>query len=1165
MDKWIKQDMKGHGIAIEEKKQVYYYKRKMEVKNGRIKPYYSHIFIYIPDTINELENEWESINEKIAWQIQSKINELIERSNFYLCIFVDDPIKQNTRTQIEGDPYCSKKYIFEKKNMSIDECLEEIEKKIFSLSVNQGDEKKYAIKTMYLQNFRAYDKENYIPLKYTESETASLIVVYAKNGVGKTSLFDAVEYALTGKIGRIDELVSKSKENKMRGPILHHNKHGREDAKVILELDNGEKIERDVKKFRKGGNDYNEGVLIEGRTIINNISEEWNQVILPHDKIDGFIMATKPKERFKEWVSSTSNFNSEREEFLEAHVHIKRIEKSIKESEKEIGKLKKDLNGKGFTKRSAELWYRLVEEFNQKMDFVIQYDKNDSDVEIYETIMNQVNEYLRKISDVHIKEIEERLGYIETILMEGIEKIKIELEKRNEIREEILGAEVRLKRLKEYEALMHSKNENNSNAEKVRELLIPLQKIVDYGEETVLQNQKSYQKNIIKDKEYQELKVHYISEKSHLEEEKRKLELTLDAVRRSLNSNEIDEKLKQLGKEADEEKLKQKVYNENVLKIKQKLERAESDYCQLVSQKDKLESSNMVEVIELLNDENIADYRKIMGEEKGRELLKLVYDFNENQKEIASLKKELEKEERENNELSNLKNRALEYISTHTDSCECPVCHFAYRDWSELFGKVSEKVYRMNKSLKKRIEIATKNTSEYIDKYENAYNQFQDKKYSLLKELLKELLLKTIEIEELKESHNSEVHNLELLEDNRKHRLQQLSQEHINLQEISYEQAEKWIVERKENLTREIQETEKSIKLLDERYEEANKQIDVIKEQIEKLANEKREILQDEKLFSCIEYLIKNDIKFDIKDQISKYNSMLKEYAETTLNLQEQLNKYVDVIGLNDDDIIKHRESLEAELKESRKWERCLKMFPKFTEDSVKELRDVEILKKTRLLEGKEILERIKEEEGAQYFFKEYRQLESKIKSKESQLNKKHKEKDNAEKLYLEKKENLEKALSSYFSQECINEIYQKIDPHETMKTITYKLNFNDKDEPELYLETTEEKGKDGYRPEWFFSTAQLNTVSFSSFFSRAIAKNDLPLRTIFIDDPIGHFDDMNILGFADLMRSMLESTNCQIVMSTHDEKILNILQRKLDSEYYRAKFLYLPEEVKKL
>ena len=142
--------------------------------------------------------------------------------------------------------------------------------------------------------------------------------------------------------------------------------------------------------------------------------------------------------------------------------------------------------------------------------------------------------------------------------------------------------------------------------------------------------------------------------------------------------------------------------------------------------------------------------------------------------------------------------------------------------------------------------------------------------------------------------------------------------------------------------------------------------------------------------------------------------------------------------------------------------------------------------------------------------------------------------------------------------------IYRKIDPHDIMKRLEYHLSFNDLQKGELFItlskDNSNEEEVSDYRPEIYFSTAQLNTVAFSSFFSRALEKGkDLPLQTIFIDDPIGHFDDMNVLGFADLIRSLIENSNCQIVMSTHDEKVLRILQRKLSDEYYSSCFLILP------
>lgn len=87
--------------------------------------------------------------------------------------------------------------------------------------------------------------------------------------------------------------------------------------------------------------------------------------------------------------------------------------------------------------------------------------------------------------------------------------------------------------------------------------------------------------------------------------------------------------------------------------------------------------------------------------------------------------------------------------------------------------------------------------------------------------------------------------------------------------------------------------------------------------------------------------------------------------------------------------------------------------------------------------------------------------------------------------------------------------------------------------------------------------------VAFSSFFGRALSTNNLPVKTICIDDPIGHFDDMNILGFTDMVRCILEKQDCQIIMSTHEEKVYQIMKRKLDPNFYNTLFIQLDNSEK--
>ena len=66
---------------------------------------------------------------------------------------------------------------------------------------------------------------------------------------------------------------------------------------------------------------------------------------------------------------------------------------------------------------------------------------------------------------------------------------------------------------------------------------------------------------------------------------------------------------------------------------------------------------------------------------------------------------------------------------------------------------------------------------------------------------------------------------------------------------------------------------------------------------------------------------------------------------------------------------------------------------------------------------------------------------------------------------------------------------------------------------------------------------------------------------TIFIDDPIGHFDDLNILSFIDVLRTIITETNWQIIISTHDENFYEVMKIKLNSKYYNSKFFKFKDE----
>lgn len=213
---------------------------------------------------------------------------------------------------------------------------------------------------------------------------------------------------------------------------------------------------------------------------------------------------------------------------------------------------------------------------------------------------------------------------------------------------------------------------------------------------------------------------------------------------------------------------------------------------------------------------------------------------------------------------------------------------------------------------------------------------------------------------------------------------------------------------------------------------------------------------------------------------------------------------------------------------------------------------------------GKERCKKIKDESGAREYFEKYDYYKKDLEEEQEKFRKQEKKVEEQKALFEQARGELEIRMKEYFDQDLINEIYKKINPHEMMKEMKYELSFNDREEPQLIIKTaTGKEYGDSYRPEGYFSTAQLNAIAFSCFLGSALKTQNMAIRSIFIDDPLDHFDDINILGFVDLIRSILESTDYQIIMSTHDEKAFRILQRKLSDAYYSSQFIRLGEDNK--
>jgi DNA repair exonuclease SbcCD ATPase subunit len=124
-----------------------------------------------------------------------------------------------------------------------------------------------------------------------------------------------------------------------------------------------------------------------------------------------------------------------------------------------------------------------------------------------------------------------------------------------------------------------------------------------------------------------------------------------------------------------------------------------------------------------------------------------------------------------------------------------------------------------------------------------------------------------------------------------------------------------------------------------------------------------------------------------------------------------------------------------------------------------------------------------------------------------------------------------------------LQDIYSRLDPHPTFSRLQFAVDvYREKGiaSPEV-VDTQEGVGAD---PLLVFSSSQANVVALSAFLALGWAAGRDAMPFLLLDDPLQSLDDVNALGFADLCRHMRSGR--QLIVSTHDERLANLLMRKL-------------------
>ncbi|KEQ31654.1 hypothetical protein N180_15565 [Pedobacter antarcticus 4BY] len=151
--------------------------------------------------------------------------------------------------------------------------------------------------------------------------------------------------------------------------------------------------------------------------------------------------------------------------------------------------------------------------------------------------------------------------------------------------------------------------------------------------------------------------------------------------------------------------------------------------------------------------------------------------------------------------------------------------------------------------------------------------------------------------------------------------------------------------------------------------------------------------------------------------------------------------------------------------------------------------------------------------------------------------------------------EYITKGIDEYFNKDVINQIYGKIEPHPKLTEIEIRADSTGR-QPRLMIRAKSDSEE--LAPGLFLSTGQVNVLSLSIFIARAYEMGSGNFNSIFMDDPVQNMSDINVLSFVDLLRILIMDQDRQVMISTHDEKFFKLLQHKLSDDFFKSKFIEL-------
>ena len=1021
------------------------------------------------------------------------------------------------------------------------------------------------IKHVFIQAFRLFGK---VPVNLTSTldpnKASNFVAIYAPNGFGKTSFFDAMEFCVTKSIQRVSVNFKENfKVDQEQGSttFIHNKDFPKLPIDIVMNFEGHDDI-------RTTCNPQDECSMLKG----NGDNLYFRNAVLSQDWFSEFLSTSSAEQRFKIFT----DYFVETKDLLDYYRRLSTASTSFNrmviKTNKEVKSLKKEIDGKldaGVILQIEDGVKKLADNgisvrWEGKLDAeALTVLRMESDNLIAE-IKAQKEDIADKIANLNLVSV----GNDQIISIQELENFEKAIDEK---KKQSTECENWLQRLNVY-----LKAENQ--VEERRKSLLLCQKEKDrlvYLTDNYEPFNKIHQ-GVVQLSRDKELLLKKIANNHILLDDKYKRKKQQDGILSDYQKerDSIQNKILKLHDRYVElaSLLKMKVETEMSLASKENsLQKTINQHDALVNQKESLCRLRIS-----IEEETIDCTIGIYVDE-----VKFIKELNEKihskEEQLLLIEKRISEKGALENELQQLiisSHKVLE----HLKGSKCPLCGTDFETQEKLLKNISE-----NTVISTALEEDLQEKNVLADKINQHKNSMSEKRKELFDKIEKEISeiiekLKTVdtsvkqlsdEKEQLKSTLNNIVSKLAqdygdikgTIEEDKQKELKGLVkatetnitatqqilsglEKEINqcLADItSHEDKIKDIDEKSIALSEDDFYVEYTSRLGDEKLSEEC--LDSWKNRLASIDKEIVQIGQQQKSSQCkLDELIKSGFRKENAPSMKDKRNVLAEELSEKLNVWNNTLSFLMTVCMipiegrakSNEIKVAYESVLEATRKNQEKVDTKLTLLNKY-----------------------EVLLTL----GEKYSTNEVRKAE--LRNKEEQLKEETQKRDliNYERARLQKY--LEDFVKGFFQLDIINKLYNTIDPHPEYKQIDFKCDFKNKDPRLNVVMYSVKDGHDTIVPNLYFSTAQINILSFCIFLAKALyAKTDKneDLGCIFIDDPIQALDDINILSMIDLLRNVAYSLDKQIILTTHDRNFFELLKKKVPAELFGSRFLELKQ-----